>query len=211
MRKFLVLVACMILLSGCTQSNIVKPTAETKVADPDFSLKDDIDIDWEQVSLDAEDVFENKSEFPYSDNFHFLLEPEKKEIMLVWVVSDDFPTSEIRNYADTLIKGFNDVVAVQDFSISKSSDTSFGGIWKNYALSFGIAPVSTQDDEETWFISGNYGAGVDFVLPDIEQVMKQVEEEERNSANEETTAPAETTAAESGEETQAPEAQAETE
>lgn len=157
MKRFLVLAACMVLLSGCTQSNIVNPESETKIADPNFDIQDDIEIDWTQVSADAESVFEDTGAYPYSKDFHFLLEPQKKEVMLVWVVSDDFPASEIRTYSDNLIKGFNDVVATQDFSIETSSDDSYGGLWKNYALSFGIAPESTQDDEETWFISGNFG------------------------------------------------------
>lgn len=86
--------------------------------------------------------------------------------------------SEIRTYSDNLIKGFNDVVATQDFSIETSSDDSYGGLWKNYALSFGIAPESTQDDEETWFISGNFGAGVDFVLPDTAELEKNLAAQE---------------------------------
>ena len=117
MKRFLVLAACMVLLSGCTQSNIVNPESETKIADPNFDIQDDIEIDWTQVSADAESVFEDTGAYPYSKDFHFLLEPQKKEVMLVWVVSDDFPASEIRTYSDNLIKGFNDVVATQDFSM----------------------------------------------------------------------------------------------
>lgn len=43
----------MVLLSGCTQSNIVNPESETKIADPNFDIQDDIEIDWTQVSADA--------------------------------------------------------------------------------------------------------------------------------------------------------------
>lgn len=178
MKKFLVLAACMVFLSGCTQSNIVQPDSETKIADPNFDIQDDIEIDWTQVSEDAESVFEDKSSYPYSEDFHFLLEPQKKEIMLVWVVSDDFPSNQIRNYADELIKGFNDVVATQDFSIESSNGDSYGGLWNNYNLSFGIAPASTQDDQETWFISGNFGAGQEFVLPDVSALEKSIAEQE---------------------------------
>lgn len=177
MRKFLMLLTCAFLLSGCADmdSKIVNPTAETKVTDPDFSIKDDVQIDWEQVSTEAEEVFSNQEDYPYSEDFHFMLQPEAKNIMLVWVVSDDLPDSELQRYAENLIKGFNDVVAVQDFSIEPSSDDSYGGLWKTYGLSFGIAPVSTQDDEETWYVSGNYSAGMDFVLPDIEGAIKDAE------------------------------------
>lgn len=185
MKKFLVLLACMALLSGCTQSNIVQPTAETQIGDPDFEVKDNVEIDWQQVSLDAEDMFEDKSTYPYSDNFSFRLEPNKKEVMLVWVVSDDFPDSEIQNYMEEMIKGFNDVVATQDFSIETSTSTTYGGLWKTYGLSFGIAPVSTQDDQETWFVSGGYEAGAEFVLPDINSAIEKANQADGQSSSEE--------------------------
>ena len=166
----------MALLSGCTQSNIVAPTEETIVADPEFGTQDDIEIDWTQVSTDAEEIFEDEKSYPYTKNFQFYPEPNKKEIMLIWVVADDFPEVESRDYAENLIKGFNDVVAVQDFSIETSNSDSFGGLWKNYALSYSIVPESTQDDEETWFISGSYAAGTDFVLPDTTALRKSLAE-----------------------------------
>lgn len=185
MKKLLVLLACAALLSGCTKSNIVQPDSETRVTDPDFSIKDDIEIDWEQVSRDAEDTFKNKNEYPYSEDFHFMLQPNTKEIMLVWVVADDLPAEELDKYAESLIKGFNDVVAVQDFSIEQSGEDSYGGLWKRYAFSFGIAPVSTQDDEETWFINGSYGAGVDFKLPNTMEALKNAETADAAGAAEE--------------------------
>lgn len=199
MRKFLVLLACMALLSGCVQSNIVQPTAETKIGEPDFEVKDDVEIDWQQVSLDAEGVFEDTNEYPYSKNFSFHLEPNKKEIMLVWVVSDDLPDSELQRYMEDLIKGFNDTVATQDFSIETSGTDSYGGLWKDYALSFGIAPESTQDDQETWFVSGGYAAGSEFVLPNINDAIDRANQSDGQSspAEESAEAPADDTGAES--------------
>lgn len=188
MKKFLVLLACTALLCGCakTDSNIVNPESETKVGDPDFDVRDDINIDWQQVSTDAEEIFNNKTDYPYSEDFHFMLQPNSKEVMLVWVVSDDLPTSQLESYAENLIKGFNDVVAVQDFSIEKSSADSFGGLWKDCGLSYGIAPLSTQDDEDTWFLRGNFAAGESFTLPDVEGILKQADEAEQTADSTET-------------------------
>ena len=175
MKRLLLLLTCALLLSGCTKSNIVQPDAETKIADPDFETKADISIDWQQVSEEAGQTFKDKSEFPYSEDFHFMLQPNTKTIMLVWVVSDSLPAEELDRYSEYLIKGFNDIVAVQDFSIEPSSEDSYGGLWKNYGFSYGIAPVSTQDDEETWFANGAYAAGVDFVLPNSMEALKNAE------------------------------------
>lgn len=178
MRKILVLLACAAVLSGCApKSNIVSPdsTEGTVAGQPDFDAKDDVEIDWEQAKVDAEDMFTDVNEYPYSVDFHLLLQPEQKEIMLVWVVKDDLPSSEIAEYSEALVKGFNDMVSTQDFSIERSSDTSYGGLWKTYGLSYGLAPESTQDDEDTWFISGSYPAGTDFKLPSAEEIQKAVD------------------------------------
>lgn len=195
MRKFLGLVACMLLLSGCTKSNIVNATEQTiAVSAPDFELRDDIEIDWGQVSDDTEALFNDESRYPYTRDYHFYLEPKKKEIMLMWVVADEFPDNQIRRYADDLIKYFNDAAAVQDFSIATSGKDSYGGLWEEYALSFSIVPESTQDDADTWFISGNYGAGVPFTLPDFDGFLGDSEEEPELEADE-TAAAVETPAA----------------
>lgn len=188
MRKILVLLACAAVLSGCApKSNIVSPdsTEGTVAGQPDFDAKNDVEIDWEQAKVDAEDMFTDVNEYPYSVDFHLLLQPEQKEIMLVWVVKDDLPSSEIAKYSEALVKGFNDMVSTQDFSIERSSDTSYGGLWKTYGLSYGLAPESTQDDEDTWFISGSYPAGTDFKLPSAEEIQKAVDSVEAAEAAEE--------------------------
>ena len=104
MKKLLILIACMAFLSGCTESTIVKPTAETVVGNPNFETSEDVVIDWKQVSSEAEELFEDTASYPYSKDFRLYLEPKKKEIMLIWVVADDFPDMEICNYAEDLIK-----------------------------------------------------------------------------------------------------------
>ena len=114
------MVACMALLSGCTESTIVKPTSETVVGDPNFETQENVEIDWTQVSTDAEDMFKDTSTYEYGRDFHFYMEPNKKQIMLIWVVADDLPDDQIGTYAEDLIKGFNDVVHTQDFSIEMS-------------------------------------------------------------------------------------------
>lgn len=187
MRKILVLLACAAVLSGCApKSNIVSPdsTEGTVAGQPDFDAKDDVEIDWEQAKVDAEDIFTDTKEYPYSVDFHLLLQPEQKEIMLVWVVKDDLPSNQIAKYSEALVKGFNDMVATQDFSIERSSDTSYGGLWKTYGLSYGLAPESTQDDRGYLVYSGSYPAGTDFKLPSAEEIQKAVDSVEAADAAE---------------------------
>lgn len=185
MKKLLIMIACMALLSGCTESTIVSPDSETVVGNPNFETEEDVSLDWSQVSSDAEDMFNDTANYKYSKDFHFYLEPNKKQIMLVWVVADDFPDDEIGTYAEDLIKGFNDIVATQDFSIDRSSEDSYGGLWKEYALSYSIVPESDQDNEDSWFISGSYEAGTDFKLPDTKELISKAKSDD--SSNDSTT------------------------
>ena len=163
---------------GCTESTIVKPTSETVVGDPNFETQENVEIDWTQVSTDAEDMFKDTSTYEYGRDFHFYMEPNKKQIMLIWVVADDLPDDQIGTYAEDLIKGFNDIVHTQDFSIEMSGEDSYGGLWKQYALSYSIVPESDQDNEDAWFISGSYEAGADFKLPDTKELISKVKEKE---------------------------------
>ena len=101
----------------------------------------------------------------------------------------------------------------QKFAIERSSDTSYGGLWKTYGLSYGLAPESTQDDEDTWFISGSYPAGTDFKLPSAEEIQKAVDSVEAAEAADaaETEAPEEEAeASENSEEEPAEENEADT-
>ena len=59
-----------------------------------------------------------------------------------------------------------------------SGEDSYGGLWKQYALSYSIVPESDQDNEDAWFISGSYEAGADFKLPDTKELISKVKEKE---------------------------------
>ena len=54
--------------------------------------------------------------------------------------------------------------STQDFSIEMSGEDSYGGLWKQYALSYSIVPESDQDNEDAWFISGSYEACLLYTL-----------------------------------------------
>ena len=163
------MVACMALLSGCTESTIVKPTSETVVGDPNFETQENVEIDWTQVSTDAEDMFKDTSTYEYGRDFHFYMEPNKKQIMLIWVVADDLPDDQIGTYAEDLIKGFNDIVHTQDFSIEMSGERFLRRTVETVCTVLQHVPESDQDNEDAWLSVGSYEAGADFKLPDTKE------------------------------------------
>lgn len=72
------MVACMALLSGCTESTIVKPTSETVVGDPNFETQENVEIDWTQVSTDAEDMIQGYKYLRVRPRFPFLYGAEQE-------------------------------------------------------------------------------------------------------------------------------------
>lgn len=157
MKKLIALMACaVVLLCGCTKSTIVAPD---EGAAPDFSTKENIEIDWDQAGVDAQDLFLDDNEYPYTLGIGFNLDPKTNEMLLSWVVSDNTPKEEIIAYAEELLRQFNNIVAVQDFSIAQSSETSYGGLWDRYGVRVSIAPDSTKEDPETWFVDNHFDAG----------------------------------------------------
>ena len=163
MKKLLLLTVCAgaLVFGGCTKSTIVSPQEYTLAANPDFEEKENVEIEWQQVSDDAKELFLDKEEYPYSRDLVILLEPTEKQLQLLWVVADDFPAEELDHYAEDLVKEFNNIVASQDFTIERAGVDSYGGLWKEYGLSVGIIPESTKEDPET-FIRKTFNAVDDF-------------------------------------------------
>ena len=184
MRRLLLAGMCLLMAvcTGCTKSTIVNVKEETVEAEPVFETQENVEIDWEQVSDEAQDLFEDRNEYSYSRDFLIFLEPQEKLLQLLWVVDDDFPTSEMDRYANDMLKRFNDIVATQDFSIEPSSEESYGGLWKEYGIAIGIMPDGTKEDRETWFLDASYEADSDFALPSASAIAAEMKRLEREGS-----------------------------
>lgn len=159
-----------VLLPGCTKSNIVNNADGVTVEVNPNALEsvETTDIDWDQAGADAKDLFLDTSEYKYAKNFYIYMQPEEKKLQLLWVVSDDLPSSLIDVYAKDLLKGFNDIIADQGYNIEHSSSTSYGGLWNEYSVTLGIIPESAAKDSDStdeWFLDAEIPAGTQFVFP----------------------------------------------
>lgn len=186
MKKFLLMLGCAVtvLLSGCTKSTIVNNAeGETIKVDPNkLETVENVEIDWDQVKDDASDIFTDTNEYEYAKDFMLYLEPESKELQLLWIVDPEMPGELVDTYAEDLLKEFNDVVAMQDSSIEESSETSYGGLWDTYSVSLGIIPEGISgDNTDEWFLDAYIPAGTDFTLPNAASTDTDAEAEAESS------------------------------
>jgi len=160
MKKLLFLLLGTILLTGCTPmaSNEGSTATETEY---EGEGKVTEEIDWSQAAEEATDYFtEEFEEITYALEFDASIDPDTKQITLFALVSDDTAAEDALEYANTVVRSFNDIfVHNQDNEIALSSEDSYGGIYEEFSVSIGIAPKSQKADESQWFVKEDIPAG----------------------------------------------------
>ncbi|OUQ17390.1 hypothetical protein B5E84_10125 [Lachnoclostridium sp. An14] len=148
MKKVLIAIGCAALLSGCTQSNIVKPENGSVV--PETGVIEGIQIDWAQVQEELDDQFVGSEDYPYGVNIDFYVEDENAYVMTT--VEDGVSKEEAARYASAVIRGINDSVAMQDFSYKNDGSSFYGKFSDENVVWIYVMPESTVDDESTWLV-----------------------------------------------------------
>ncbi len=135
---------------------------------PVTATMENITIDWDQVRDDIEEVMNDNPDFPHGKYVDFAVYEDRKIIRLIWPLDDEITQIESLDYGKALIKNFNDVVAMQDFSIAKSSDTSYGGLWDRYNLELELYNEIDIMEPDLYYVNQYMEAGSnDPVIPEI--------------------------------------------
>lgn len=157
-KKMLAVMGCAaMLLSGCTQSNIVTPSGEA--AAPDFSIKEDVEIVWEQVYEDLGEIFMESEDYPNLEQIGFNVNDEEKMVNLEILVSSETSKEEAVSYATAIVKAVNDEVQIQNAYYEASSEESYGSFFKEYGFHVVVAPIRTAEDETTYLVNDTVAAG----------------------------------------------------
>lgn len=158
MKKLILLLGCAFLLTACTKSNIVSPEG---LMEPDLTIKEGIEIDWDQIQGDLDDEMLDQDLYPISETVSFSVDESTQTVNLTAVVKDSATSEEAVKYADQLIKTFNDDVTIQDFSYSKSTETSYGKFFQKYAVQIQVIPASAKEDPSAALVDQLIKAGED--------------------------------------------------
>ncbi|WP_460645513.1 hypothetical protein [Lacrimispora brassicae] len=146
------------LLTGCTESHIL---ASGGPAEPVFETQQGIVLDWTQIGNDMDDEFVDNEEYPMALSVNYSVDNENKSIDLTLIVKEGTTPQEAVTFADAAVRFLNDEASMQDFSYEKSSNTSYGGFFKNYDLHLIVMPDYTMKEEEYWLVDMDIPKGSD--------------------------------------------------
>ena len=127
LKRMAVLSLVVLALGGCTKSSISTdaPVSGSEEVDP---AKMETDDD-ETLPRDQNFLVEDQSvkmEFTYDES--------ALNIGLTWTVKNDTTNDDAMEYAVTMVKQFNDIIAAQSMDLENSSTDSFGTLWNQFSL-----------------------------------------------------------------------------
>lgn len=156
-RIIMLLSACVLLLCGCTESNIVAKGGGG--SEPDTEIRNDIQVDWNQVWDDLDAQFADPEVYPFSESVNCNIVEEGKRIEFFLLVQPGTTEEEASSYATEVLKGFNDSVATQDFSYSESGEDSYGSYLAQYEIYVLVSPYDTKEHKDTWIFEDTIQPG----------------------------------------------------
>ncbi|MDO4787576.1 MAG: hypothetical protein Q4A19_00245 [Johnsonella sp.] len=168
--------AVMILGSGCAKRELVVP--QTIAIEPDFSIKENIQIDWFQVEDECYELL-NAEEYPLVDQIDYVVFENEKIIRLILVLKNEANQIDALTYGAKYIKAFNDAIATQDFSVARSGEDYYGGLWDEYGLELEVYPLNEILSEDTsgYYVNQKMDPGAnDPVVPLIHTQQENVAE-----------------------------------
>lgn len=157
------------LLAACGERKIVSPENEQ----PYTEITEGIQIDWDQVNYDF--TYAIDEAYPeISSYIDFEVIEDKKTIRLIWPLQNTATQLDAINNGAGYIKMFNDIVATQDFSIAKSSENYYGGLWDRYTLQLEIFKEGDLLFPEKYYVNQEIDPGSN--APVLPQIISDVDE-----------------------------------
>lgn len=136
-KALMICAMSVMLLTGCTKSNIL---ASGGPAEPVLETQKGIVLDWTQIGNGMDEEFVDNTQYPMALSVNYSMDNKNKRMDLTLVVKDGTTTEEAVAFANAAVRHLNDEVAMQDFSYEKSSDTSYGGFFKEYDMHLMVMP-----------------------------------------------------------------------
>lgn len=157
MKRSILLLACICLLCGlcgCTKSNIVN------TGNNYGDLPQPVDgIVWEQLWEDFDVIYTDLDVYPFAETVNGGVYPEENKIKFFLLLNTTISDEEAEEYATTVIKGFNDLISMQNSAYAHSTEDSYGGYVSQYEVYVMVAPDDSKSNEDTWILEDTIPAG----------------------------------------------------
>lgn len=155
-RWIFMLLAGVCLLCGCTKRNIVPDGSQDRYED---LPQPQGGIVWEQLWEDFDEVYTDLDLYPFADTVNANVNGDEKKLNFYLLLNTAISPEEAEQYATTVIKGFNDLIAGQNTSYGYSSEDSYGGFVEQYEVYVMVGEDSTKEDKSTWILEDTIPAG----------------------------------------------------
>lgn len=157
-KALMICAMSVLLLTGCTEKHILNSTGP---AEPVFETQQGIVLDWDQIGNDMDEEFVNNEEYPMALSVNYSVDQKNNNIDLTLIVKDGTTPDEAVVFANAAVRYIGDEAAMQDFSFEKSSDTSYGGFFKDYDLHVIVMPDYRMKEEQYWLVDMDIPKGSD--------------------------------------------------
>jgi hypothetical protein len=156
MKKKLILLSAILLMCtpftyGCNSNSDSSSSSSTPLANTGTSWDDNINEVYE-MALDEET-------YPYSDSAYINVDQNNLLIDYTIIVADETTPEEAVQYANDLVRAFNDSVSKTDSSIAPSTDDYYGGVFDTYSFCMTIATNESVLNESDWLVCQTVKAG----------------------------------------------------
>lgn len=144
------------------KDNIDKETIDdtNEEANDENNVKENItyNVDWEKCINDTKAEFTNSNQYSYLKDIYIEVSDDK--ITFTAALTDSTDSDIALDFADSIIRRFNANAQLQDSSIKSSGKDYLGGLYDDFSISIGIAPLSKAKDSSEWYVHDVIGKGV---------------------------------------------------
>ncbi|MDD5832906.1 MAG: hypothetical protein PUC98_05465 [Clostridiales bacterium] len=171
-RKIVLLLGA--VLAGCLLTACVPDRKDANVmVNPDFESGKEGELDFVQIQNDAFDAMasiEGGAPFIFISDVDIEGSNENRTLDIKVNAVDGTNEEDCRNFASALLRQINDAAAVQYPGYEISSETSFGGLYDNYAVNMTVKNDSSGDTIYTLSVPAGEKSELD---PDYEKYVEE--------------------------------------
>lgn len=156
MKKILIISSLFVfLLAGCAKNKDEAPTETAVETQTEIQSESQLpavpEYDLKAIGDELNQKYTGNDQYP-GTAIEFQMNSAVNEVNFGLTVKEDTSPETAADYAETILKAFNDLIAGQDPEIQKSGQDSYGGFYNNYVASVKVTPEGKKSDPSFWLV-----------------------------------------------------------